>query len=149
MVSYSFHIFFIEGKILLSLITKKTITGHFAAGSCSSFWVDFGLIVLNLFICSLLAWILRKGYSEPKKKKKGCFLPSRSSKVQRCPIDHNKSAFHFQRQESFLSVRLIQVFDNRPLINTFKHRNKSWEFVSAANYEKHLFCELMVASCCR
>ena len=71
-------------------------------------------------------------------KKKCCFLPSRSSKDQRCPIDHNKSGFHFQRQESFLSVRLIQVFDNRPLINTFKHRrNKSWEFASAANYEKH------------
>ena len=32
--------------------------------------------------------------------------------------------FIFSGKNLFLSVRFIQVFDNRPLINTFKHRNK-------------------------
>ena len=47
-----------------------------------------------------------------KKKKKNCFLASRSSKDQRYPIGQKKSGFHFQRKNLFLSVHLIQVFDN-------------------------------------
>ena len=84
----------IEGQILLSLMTKKqlaTLSLYHAP--------PFGLIVHNLFICSLLALILRKGYGLQKQNER-CFLACRFSKNQRCPIDLDKSGFHFQRHQS-------------------------------------------------
>ena len=86
-------IYFIEGNILLSLMKKKYL---------STLPLDhappFGLIVHNLFICSLLALILRKGQFIVSKKR--CALASRFSKDQRCPTDLDKSGFHFQLQQS-------------------------------------------------
>ena len=128
----------------------KNITGHFAAGSCSSFLVDFGLIVHNLFICSLLALILRKGCSDQKKNVVSLlFVPVRIKGVQ---LTRTNLDFIFSGKNLFLSIRLIQDFANRSLKKRYfycKYRNKNWEFVSAAAHEKHLFCEFVVSSCCR
>ena len=55
--------YFIEEKILLSPMTKKVTSYIVAAASDAP---PFGLNVHNFLICSLLALIQRKGYSDKK-----------------------------------------------------------------------------------